>query len=363
MRVKWRGLELPTSVVLDSKNSSGTYGSLIIEPFERGFGTTVGNSLRRILLSCLEGSAVTSIRIHGAPHEFTSLPGVMEDMTEIVLNVKSLVVSLDADGPKTIRISANKAGPVVAGSIECDPSVTVLNSDLVLATLTKDVEFEMEMVVEKGRGYVPAGTGVSAPEEPEMGVVPVDGLFSPVTRVRYKTEETRVGQMINYDRLIMEIWTDGTIGPEMALVESAKILRKHLGPFVQYFELGQELAAQEPDEELDIGESEIDEELQEKLNRPIQALELSVRADNCLEMAKIETLGQLIAIPENQLLSLRSFGKTTLREVKKKLADLGLVLGFDSASLDDDEMADESEEVGEDTAEPENNQDGDDEQE
>lgn len=333
MRVRWRGLELPSSVVLDSKISTATYGRLLIEPFERGFGTTVGNSLRRILLSCLEGSAVSSIRIHGAPHEFTSLPGVLEDVTEIVLNMKSLVVALDSDEPTTMTLRANKAGQITAASIECDPSIRIINPDFVIVTLTEDVEFEMEMVVEKGRGYVPAGAGDNASSTPEIGVIPVDGLFSPVRRVRYNTEETRVGQLINYDRLIMEIWTDGTIGPELALVESAKILRKHLGPFVQYFELGAELARQEPDEEIDLGDIEVDAELQQKLDMSVQTLELPVRAENCLEMAKIETIGQLVAMPPSRLLALRSFGKTTLREVKKKLADLGLGLGLDVDAL------------------------------
>lgn len=333
MRVRWRGLELPSSVVLDAEISNETYGKLVIEPFERGFGTTVGNSLRRILLSCLEGSAVTSIRIHHAPHEFSTLPGVLEDVMEIVLNVKSLVVASDNDEPTTITLRANKAGPATAASIECDPSVRIINPDFVIATLTEDVDFEMEMVVEKGRGYVPAGTGDNAILEPEIGLIPVDGLYSPVRRVRYKTEETRVGQLINYDRLIMEIWTDGTIDPELALVESAKILRKHLGPFVQYFELGSDVARQEPDDEIDTTDNEFDEEMRRKLEMPIQALELSVRADNCLEMAKIETIGQLVAIPANQLLALRSFGKTTLREVRKKLADLGLELGMDVEAL------------------------------
>lgn len=328
MRIRWRGLELPTRVEIDQDVSTAEYGRLSIEPFERGFGTTVGNSLRRILLSSLEGSAVTSVKIKGANHEFTSLQGVLEDVTDIILNIKSLVVRLDGDEPRMMKIEKKTKGPVTAADIIADPSITVVNKDLVLATLTDDVEFLIEMSVEKGRGYVPAGSEVNTVGEHEVGVIPVDSLYSPVRRVRYKTEETRVGQKINYDRLVMEIWTDGTITPESALVESAKILRKHLGPIIQYFELGEDRISDEGREEIPHTEGAVDEELQRKLNMPIGELELSVRANNCLEMDKIETVGQLVSMQESELLALRSFGKTSLREVKRKLADLGMTLGM-----------------------------------
>ena len=330
MRIRWRGLELPNQVQLDQEVSTDTYGRLIIEPFERGFGITVGNSLRRILLSSLEGSAVTSIKIAGAPHEFTSVPGVLEDVTDIVLNVKSLIVRMDDDTPKTITINASKAGVITGGDIETTANITIVNKEQVIATLTEKVDFQMEMMVEKGRGYVPAGTEDDDVREQEIGVIPIDAIFSPVRRVRYKTEETRVGQRINYDRLIMEIWTDGTIGPELALVEAAKILRKHLGPFIQYFELGMDLAESQIDETIEGTETVVDEELLRKLDEPIASLELSVRATNCLEMAKIETIGNLVALSESELLNLRSFGKTSLREVKRKLADMNLELGMQS---------------------------------
>lgn len=331
MRMRWRGLELPTRVENDQTISTETYGLLRIEPFERGFGITVGNSLRRILLSSLEGSAVTSVKIVGVSHEFMSLPGVLEDMTDVVLNIKSLVVDLDSDVPKTMKITANKAGVVTAGAIEADAAITIINKDSVLFTLTEDVEVTMEMVVERGRGYVPATEHVSK-EDQEIGVIPVDSIFSPVTRVRYKTEETRVGQSLNYDRLIMEIWTDGTISPEMALVESAKILRKHLGPFIQYFEMGDDLADAQgglEEAEDDADESGLDKQLIAKLNMSLPDLDLSVRASNCLEVAEIETVGKLISYKESELLGLRSFGKTSLREIKRKLADVGLSLGMD----------------------------------
>lgn len=287
MRIRWRGLELPTRVERDEATSTDTYGRFMIEPFERGFGTTVGNSLRRILLSSLEGSAVTDVRIAGADHEFTSLPGVLEDVTDIILNIKGLVVSLDSDTAKTMRVERREKGEVRAGDFQCDPAIMVLNPELLVATLTEDVEFSDELTVVRGRGYVPASEHTD--EDAEIGVIPVDALFSPVTRVRYHTEETRVGQRVNYDRLVMEIWTKGTTRPEDALVEAAKILRKHLNPFVQYFDLGnQVVAAQSRGEQ---ASPAVDDELRQKLERPIATLDLSVRASNCLDAAKIGTVG------------------------------------------------------------------------
>ena len=333
MRVTWRGLELPTRVERDTTVSSDRYGRFFIEPFERGFGTTIGNSLRRVLLSSLEGSAVTSIKVAGADHEFTSMEGVMEDVTEIVLNVKSLVLRLQSEGPKTMKVSAKKAGVVTAADIVADPAIEVINKDTVLATLTEDINFEMEMVVENGRGYMPASERIAAADrfEQEIGRIVVDAVYSPVTRVRYTTEDTRVGQRTNYDRLILEIWTNGTVTPEMALVEAAKILRKHINPFIQYFELGEETIAEEITVE-EVSEEGVDEELLKKLDIPLRELELSVRAGNCLESAKVETVGQLVEMTEADLLKIRSFGKTSLREIKRKLADIGLSLGMTGIS-------------------------------
>jgi len=329
MRVTWRGLELPTRVERDTMISSDKYGRFFIEPFERGFGTTIGNSLRRILLSSLEGSAVTSIKIAGVDHEFSSIKGVMEDVTDVVLNVKSLIVRLHDNGPKTMTVSANKAGPVTAADIVADPAIEVINKSLVLATLTEAVDFKMEMIVENGRGYVPASERIADADrfDQEVGRVMLDAVYSPVTRVRYVTEDTRVGQRTNYDKLILEIWTNGTVSPEMALVESAKILRKYVNPFVQYFELGDETVTSSQIAEVAPAEQAVDEELTQKLNMPVQELELSVRASNCLESAKIETVGQLAKMTDADLLKIRSFGKTSLREVKRKLADIGLSLG------------------------------------
>ncbi len=327
MRVTWRGLELPRWVERDATVSGDKYGRFFIEPFERGFGTTIGNSLRRVLLSSLEGSAVTSIKIEGVDHEFTSIKGVMEDVTEVVLNVKNLVIRLHSEQPKMMNISANKAGAITAADIIADPAIEVVDKDMVLATLTEDTNFEMEMVVEKGRGYLPASERIAAVDrfDQEVGRIMLDAVYSPVTRVRYTTEDTRVGHRTNYDRLILEIWTNGTVTPEMALVEAAKILRKHINPFVQYFELGEETIVDHITEEVPV---QIDEELVEKLNTPVAELELSVRASNCLESMKVETVGQMVKWTEADLLKIRSFGKTSLREVKRKLADIGLSLGI-----------------------------------
>ena len=330
MRVTWRGLELPTRVERDTVVSSEKYGRFFIEPFERGFGTTIGNSLRRILLSSLEGSAVTSVKIAGVDHEFSSISGVMEDVTEIVLNVKSLVIRLHDEGPKTMSVSANKAGVITAADIVADPAIDVVNKDLTVVTLTEKVKFEMEMVVENGRGYVPASERIAATDrfDQELGRIMLDTVYSPVTRVRYTTENTRVGQKTNYDKLILEIWTDGTVAPEMALVEAAKILRKHVNPFVQYFELGEETIAASEIVETETEEPAVDEELAQKLVMSTQELELSVRASNCLESAKTETIGELVRMTEADLLKIRSFGKTSLREIRRKLADIGLSLGM-----------------------------------
>ena len=334
MRVTWRGLELPTRVEQDIAVSNDKYGRFFIEPFERGFGITIGNSLRRVLLSSLQGSAVTSVKIASVEHEFTSIEGIMEDVTDIILNVKSLIVRLTAEGPKTMKVSAKKAGVGTAADIAADPAIEVINKDAVLVTLTKNVKFEMEMVVEKGRGYVPASERIAAMDrfDQEIGVILVDTVYSPVTRVRYTTENTRVGHRTNYDRLILEIWTNGTVTPDMALVEASKILRKHINPFVQYFELGEETVAEQITEE-EVLEEPPDEDFARKLSMPISELELSVRASNCLGSEKIETLGQLVRMTEADLLKVRSFGKTSLREIKRKLADIGLSLGM--AGIDD----------------------------
>src|SRR3954452_5670649 len=275
MRIRWRGLELPNRVVVDRGTLSDTYGKFTVEPFERGFGVTVGNSLRRILLSSLEGSAVTRVKIQGVQHEITTIPGVVEDVTDIILNVKSLVVKSTSEQPRTIRIDRHERGVVTAANLITDEAVQIINPEHIIATLTDDVPFVMEMTIENGRGYRTADE--NAGKEREIGVIPVDSSFSPVVRVKYDIEETRVGQKTNYDRLVLEIWTNGTVGPQMAVVEAAKILRKHLNPFVQYTEPGPEVSLDEPIEfgGGGGGKEAVDTDLERKLNMSLAELELS----------------------------------------------------------------------------------------
>ena len=325
MRVRWRGMELPSRVVPVSETLTDTYGMFTVEPFERGFGRTIGNSLRRILLSSLEGSAVTTVRIAGADHEFTTIPGIVEDGTDIILNIKQIVVKTHTDEEKIITIRTKKKGPVTAGNIDTDATVEIANPDLHIATLSDNVPFEVDMTVRRGRGYVTAEENI--PEERVIGLIPVDSTFSPVVRVNYRCENTRVGQRTNYDRLIIEIWTDGTVSPEMALVEASKIMRKHLNPFVHYFEIGREMQEEQLAEEVE--PSEADDALADKLNMEISQIQLSVRANNCLESEDIVTLGQLVMLSESELLKVRNFGKTSLKEVKTKLTENGLSLGMD----------------------------------
>lgn len=326
MRIRWRGLELPVRVDVERETLTDTYGKFIAAPFERGFGHSIGNSLRRILLSSLEGSAVVSVRIDGISHEFTSIPGIVEDVTDIMLNIKNLVVKLNTDQPKVIKIEAKKKGEVNAKDIIADAGVEIINGDLHIATLSEDVKFNVEMEVKKGRGYVTAEE--NEPEEQEFGLIAIDSIFSPVRNVRFSIEETRVGRRTNYDKLIMEIWTNSVVSPEMALVEAAKIMRKHLNPFVQYFDIGRELQQVEKRMGIESVPEISEEELAKKMCIPITELDLSVRASNCLEISGIATVGDLVAKNEEQLLGIKNFGKTTLREVKTKLAQLNLTIGM-----------------------------------
>jgi DNA-directed RNA polymerase subunit alpha len=325
MRIRWRGLELPNRVVSDRGTLTDTYGKFMAEPFERGFGVTVGNSLRRILLSSLEGSAVTRVKIQGVQHEISTISGVVEDVTDIILNIKSLVVKNASDQPRTIRIERHEKGVVKAKDIITEADVEIINPDHVIATLTDDVPFVVEMRVENGRGYRMAEENVEG--EREIGVIPVDSSFSPVVRVKHEIEDTRVGQRTNYDRLVMEIWTNGTVSPQMALVEGAKILRKHLNPFIQYAEPGPEIGIDELPSASGTGD-QVDHELERKLNMSLAELELSVRATNCLESEGITTVRDLVIRSDEELLEVRNFGETTLKEVKAKLAERNMHLGM-----------------------------------
>jgi DNA-directed RNA polymerase subunit alpha len=309
MHIRWRGLELPGSVTADPKTLTGTYGKFTAEPFERGFGTTVGNSLRRVLLSSLEGSAVTQIKVGGALHEFTTIKGVLEDITDIVLAVKSLVVKNHSDSTRVIRVEKSTRGPITAADVQTDEAVEVVNKDLLLATLTDDVPFELEMVVENGRGYVPASE--HSPEAHEV-------------------EETRVGQKTNYDKLTMEIWTDGTVTPEMALVEAAKILRKHLNPFVSYGKPGAAVSAPAFGNVF-----AVEAPLESRLGMLVSDLKLSLRAANCLEAEGIVTIRELVSRSREELLEVRNFGETTLQEIEEKLAEIGLRIGMQLSSATD----------------------------
>ncbi len=326
MRVRWRGLELPARIEWDSDTLTDRYGKLIAEPFERGYGTTVGNSLRRVLLSSLEGSAVVDVKLESVLHEFSTIPGVVEDVADIILNIKRLVVRCDTDEPRKMRIDASKKGVVTGADIITDNNVEVVSKDLVIATLSEDAKFKVEMTVKRGRGYVTAEENTIG--EPVIGLIPVDSVFSPVLRVRYSTENTRVGQKTNYDRLIMEIWTNGTITPEMAVVEAAKILRKHLNVFVHYFEVGDDFQ-EDIVEIVDEQKGGLAPELIGKLSMSIEELDLSVRSHNCLEAVHMKTVGDLVTKSGAELLKARNFGKTSLAEVEGKLAELGLSLGMD----------------------------------
>jgi DNA-directed RNA polymerase subunit alpha len=325
MRIRWRGLELPNRVASDRSTLTDTYGKFTAEPFERGFGVTVGNSLRRILLSSLEGSAVTRVKIQGVQHEISTIPGVVEDVTDIILNIKSLVVKNASDSPRTLRIERQERGVVKAADIITDQDVEIINPDHIIATLTDDVPFVVEMRVENGRGYRMAEENVEM--EREIGVIPVDSSFSPVVRVKHEIEDTRVGQRTNYDKLIIEIWTNGTITPQMAIVEGAKILRKHLNPFIQYSEPGPEISMEDRGD-TSAGGDTVDHELERKLNMSLAELELSVRATNCLESEGITTVRDLVSRNDEELLEVRNFGETTLKEVKIKLEERGMYLGM-----------------------------------
>jgi DNA-directed RNA polymerase subunit alpha len=342
MRIRWRGFELPTHVILDKDTATGHYGKFIAEPFERGYGVTVGNSLRRVLLSSLEGAAVSSVRVevtHKAEdgklktthisHEFTAIPGLYEDVTDLVLNIKELRLKLHTDEPVSLKVEKKTKGPLKAGDIVRDERFEIVNPDLLLCTLTDDITINIEMTARKGRGYRTAEENISA--EAAIGVIPIDSIYTPVRRVRYKVENTRVGQQTDFDKLILEIWTDGTVTPEMALVESSTILRKHFNPFVKYFELGQQMettGVEAPVGELPAGEETSAKEIRDKLKLPVSVLEPSVRAENCLAAANIQTLGDLVKLTEADVLKIKNFGKTSLKEIKKKLADMGLSFGM-----------------------------------
>ncbi len=322
MGTLWRDFAVPKKLLCDEETLTDSYGRFVAEPFERGYGVTIGNGLRRVLLSSIEGAAVTSFRIDGVLHEFSAIPGVLEDVTQIVLNVKQMVLRSHSRQVKTIVIQKDKKGPVTAADLEGDESIEVITPDLHLCTLAKAQQFRMELEVSRGRGYVPAEKHKK--EGQPIGVIPVDALFSPVKRVNFHVEDTRVGQVTDYDRLILEIWTNGSMTPKDVLLYASNILQRHFDLFVNYGSL--------PDEPEDEAPSAVNEELQEKLKTPISELELSVRAANCLREAKIHTIGDLVEKGPQELLKYRNFGKKSLAEIDELLKGMGLSLGMNLGS-------------------------------
>ncbi len=320
MGTLWRDFATPKKLACDEESLTDTYGRFIAEPFERGYGMTIGNSLRRVLLSSIEGAAVTSIKVDGVLHEFSSIPGVLEDVTQIVLNVKQLVLRAHSRQPKTLVVEKDKKGPVTAADLEGDGTVEVVNPELHLCTLTKAGKFRMELEVNRGRGYVPAEKHKK--EGQPIGIIPVDALFSPVKRVNFSVEDTRVGQVTDYDRLLLEVWTNGSMTPKDALLYASNILQRHLDLFVNYGSLPEEPEDEQP--------QAVNEELEEKLKTPIAELELSVRAANCLREAKITTIGDLVLKSPQELLKYRNFGKKSLAEIDELLHGMGLALGMTS---------------------------------
>jgi len=324
MGTLWRDFATPKRLVCDEESLTETYGRFMAEPFERGYGMTVGNSLRRVLISSIEGAAVTSIKIDGVLHEFSAIPGVLEDVTQIILNVKQLVFRAHSRQPKTLLIEKEKKGPVMAADLQTDETIEVVNPELQICTLTKAGKFRMECEVGRGRGYVPADRHKK--EGQPIGAIPVDALFSPVQRVNFAVEDTRVGQVTDYDRLILDIWTNGSMSPKDALLYASNILQRHLDLFVSYGSLPEEAEEEEP--------AHVDEELQEKLKTPISELELSVRSANCLREAKIHTIGELVEKSPQELLKYRNFGKKSLAEIEDLLKGMGLSLGSASGAAE-----------------------------
>ncbi len=325
MGVKWKDFQFPKRVVIENKSYSDTYGKFIAEPFERGYGVTLGNSFRRILLSSIEGTAVTSVRIEGVNHEFSSIEGVLEDVPEIILNIKSLILKSHNRAPKKIYIKKDKKGEVTAADIVTDESVEVINKDLHIATLTKDANFSIEMEVARGRGFV--AEDMNRREDLPVGVIAIDSLFSPVKKANIKVKSTRVGKSTDYDSLTIEVWTNGSIEPKETMVYAATILNRHLELFM---ELG-EIEEEEEEEEL----TPEDIALYEKLKLPVSELEFSVRSANCLREANIKTLAELVTKTEQEMLSYRNFGKKSLNEIIALLKTMGLNLGMD---IDSDKL-------------------------
>ena len=319
MGVKWRDFQMPKRLECEESVYTDRYGKFIAEPFEKGYGVTLGNSLRRILLSSIEGSAITSVKFDGVQHEYSTIPGVMESVADIILNTKMVVLRSHSKVAKPIYIKAEKKGEIKASDIICDETIEILNPNLHIATLSRDAHFHVGMEVARGRGYVPAE--LNKKEGLVVGTIPIDSIFTPIVKINFNVENTRVGQRTDYDRLIFEIWTNGAINPKEALLFGANILQRHLDVFVSYGQLPEE---EEEEEEISVEEKA----LYEKLRLPISELELSVRSANCLKESSIKTIADLVKKTEADLLSFRNFGKKSLTEINELLKVMGLSLGL-----------------------------------
>lgn len=318
MQRNWRSLIQPKRVDIDEATHTRFYGEFSCQPLERGFGITLGNAMRRILLSSIQGAAIVSVKFDGILHEFSTIPGVKEDVTDIILNLKGVRLKLHQDGPRTIHIDTSREGVVTAADIITDGTVEILNPDHYIATLIGNTFLKAELVVKMGKGYVPAQKERD-PEQPE-GTINIDAIFSPIKKVNYTVTNARVGQVADYDRLILEVWTDGSVLPEDAVAYSAKILKEQLDPFINFFE------AEEEGEAREIGEKP--EDINDILQRHVDDLELSVRSANCLKNAGINLIGELVQKTEAEMLKTKNFGRKSLNEIKGILEEMGLSLGM-----------------------------------
>jgi DNA-directed RNA polymerase subunit alpha len=310
---------MPKEIAKDAQVAAAHSGSFVIEPLERGFGQTIGNALRRTLLSSIQGAGVTAVRITGALHELSNMPGVLEDVADIILNLKQLVVVMHTDEPMFLTLNVEKEGPITAGDIDEITDIEIVNKDLVICTATEKTKVEMQILIGHGRGYVPAEAHNL--DDFDIGLIPVDSNFSPIRKVSYRVENTRVGQRTDYDKLVLDIATNGSVTPEDALGFAAKIVKDHMLLFIQFDEEPMEEVDEEVDEEL--------EKLKELLNRSVEELELSVRSSNCLRRANIKYLGELVRRSEQDMLKYRNFGKQSLKEISEILNGMGLHLGMD----------------------------------
>lgn len=328
MYKNWRDLIKPKKVQFETESLTKYYGKFYAEPFERGFGTTLGNSLRRILLSSLQGAAITSVKIKGVLHEFSAVPGVTEDVTDIILNLKGVKLKVHGNESRVVRIICKGEGVVTAGSILADANVEILNPDHHIATCSKDANLEMEMVVKVGRGYVPADR--NRDENDSVGTIPIDSIFSPMQKVNFTVTHARVGQITDYDKLTLEIWTDGSVNPDDALAFSAKILKEQLSIFINFDEESESFTVIETEEET--------EKINENLYRTVEELELSVRSANCLKNAGIKLIGELVSRSESEMLKTQNFGRKSLNEIKDILGEMGLTLGMKLDSFPDPQV-------------------------